>query len=190
MEVLLNSEWSPIMLVLAVVCMAWAWEDAALITGALLAVDQQLSVVVSLIAILVGIMSGDLALYWLGRFGHNWRWLRVRLLRPMRMRRTARKLRRRPWLNILLIRFVPGLRTLGFTLCGYWRVGLGQFSLAILFAGVVWIAIIFSVVYNAGSSELLVNSPAKWYLMCIALLMLLVNNLPWYRWVRNLKSNG
>lgn len=159
-----------------VVVSAWVWEDAAVIFAALLAMDQSLSLGAALVASFVGIASGDLGLYLLGRFGRRWRWVRGWLARSGHTRRLRRRFRQRTLSNIFIIRFIPGLRTLGFTLCGLWRVPAARFAWAMVLAGVVWIALVFVLIGIFGLSDALRESPWRWTLMAVALAALVFNN--------------
>lgn len=176
-DFLLNAELSGIGLAITIIAVAWLWEDAAVISGALLAADQSLSVPLALVAIFLGIFTGDLALYCLGRFANRSRRLRAKLLLNTKFRALRKIFKRKTLVNILIIRFIPGLRTLGFTLCGLWKIPLGKFTAAMTLAGVIWIGLIFSGVYWLGASSFLAKGHWKWSLMSIALAMLLFNNL-------------
>lgn len=177
MQGLLEYSSHPLVLALVIIVIAWIWEDAALISAALLAVDQRLSLVVAVIAVFIGICSGDLALYYLGKYAHRWRRIRAWILTNPSSRMLSRRFRRSTITNIMLIRFVPGLRTLGFTLCGLWRIPLRRFLLAMTLAGVFWIAVVFTLVYQLGSSDWFDKGHWKWSLMLLALLLLVFNNL-------------
>ena len=177
METLLQFSTHPIALAALIIAVSWAWEDAAVIAGALLAVDQKLGVPLALTSVFIGIMSGDIALYYLGRFAQKWRGLRGWIMLKPQFRHMSKSFRHKTLFNILLIRFVPGLRTLGFTLCGMWNVSIVRFLIAMTFAGVVWIGLIFTGVYKLGSADFIENSHWKWSLMFIAVFMLAFNNV-------------
>ncbi len=164
-------------LFLAVIIISWVWEDAAVILAALLAMDGHLSLFLALGASFTGIATGDLALYGLGRLARRWRVFRAWLLKSKKGRLLRRRFRRRTLSNIFIIRFVPGLRTLGFTLCGLWRVPSTRFLLAMLSAGIVWIATVFVVINLFGLSEAVRESQWKWSLFGIAFLLLVLNNM-------------
>lgn len=164
------------MLFFAVIAFAWLWEDGALISGALLAVDGKLSVPVAVLAIFLGICSGDLALYIVGRLAHRSRKIRAWIFLNPKSRKLGRQFRKSTMANIMIIRFIPGLRTIGFTLCGVWRINSVKFFTAMSVAGVVWIAAIFSVIYGLGSSAWLEDSIWKWSPILVAILMLFLNN--------------
>ena len=176
MEELIASLQSPIALALAVFFFSWLWEDGALIGSALLAADNQLPVAGALIAIYAGICSGDSALYGLGWAGRRWRGVRFWLLKKPGVRRYALSFKTKIWSNVFILRFVPGLRTLGFLSCGYWKIQPVYFLAAMALSGLIWVVIVFSVVYFLGASELLTDSPWKWSLFIIAVLFFFANN--------------
>lgn len=176
-EYLLQFSASPLQLVFAIIAFAWLWEDGALIGGALLAADQHLPVSMAMAAIFVGICSGDLALYYIGVLARRWRGLRAKLLKNRKYRSMSRRFRRRTLSNIFIIRFIPGLRTAGFTVCGLWRIPLQRFLIAICLAGVMWIGVLFTLIYFLGTSDGLINSPWKWALAGIALCLFIFNNV-------------
>lgn len=176
-EFLQNYTSSPVLLFCALIIIAWIWEDATVICGALLAADGYLHIPLAVLASFVGICSGDLALFYLGRLGTRIRRVRAWILLNPKSRALRRRFRARTFSNILIIRFVPGLRTLGFTLCGLWHISLKRFLLAMTLAGVIWISIVFTLIYQLGSSSWLAGSPWKWGLMGAALLLLVFNNI-------------
>ncbi len=177
-DILLQYSDNPLLVALAVILISWVWEDAAVVSGALFAADMIIPVPLAVTAVLVGICSGDMGLYYMGRLAVQWRPLRSRILLNPRSRELRRRFRQRMLSNIMAIRFLPGLRTLGFTLCGLWRVSPIRFFTAMLLAGAAWIGVIFTLVYTLGTSEWLVSSgPWKWSLMLIAGALFLINNL-------------
>ncbi|WP_052692183.1 DedA family protein [Teredinibacter purpureus] len=182
-----SQHWS--VFVLAIIVIAWIWEDAAVFFAAIASLEGEISLPLALIASLVGITSGDFALYLLGRYGRRWRWLRGWLLGSAKGRMLRKKFHNRTLSNIFLIRFVPGLRTLGFTFCGLWRVPLLRFSLAMVGAGVVWIAVVFLLVNLVGMSDTVRDSNWKWALMGFALLLLVINNVRASRMTITVKPN-
>ena len=176
MQELLQHSLNPWILFFAIIAFAWLWEDGALISGALLAVEGKLSVPVAVVAIFLGICSGDMALYMLGRLAHRWRRVRAWIFLNPGNRQLGRQFRTSTMMNIMIIRFIPGLRTIGFTLCGVWRINTLKFFTAMSVAGIVWIAAIFSVIYCLGSSAWLEDSAWKWSLIGVAIMMLFLNN--------------
>lgn len=165
-----------VLMALAIIGFSWIWEDAAVFLAALLALDNQIPILAAAFAAFVGITSGDLALYLLGRVGYRWRWLRRWALASPKARVLRKRFRRRITANIFLIRFVPGLRTLGFTLCGLWRVPVVRFALVMAASGVIWVGFVFILINVAGMSDLVRETRWKWTLMAGAVVLLLANN--------------
>jgi len=188
LESILEYSNNPLVLAGAIIIIAWIWEDAALVSGALLAAEAKLNVPSAVMAVFVGICSGDLALYYLGRMGHRWRPLRAWMLTNPKSRGLRRRFRQRTMSNIMIIRFIPGLRTIGFTLCGLWRIALPRFVFAMAFAGVIWIALIFTLVYFLGKSPWMESGLWKWSLMGVAILLLAMNNIIGRRMARRPKA--
>lgn len=166
----------PLWIGLSLVLLAWIWEDASLISGALLAADQHIPPVYAAVAVFIGIFTGDLALYFIGIAAHRWRRLRAWTMMRPQFRRFQYRFKLKTFSNILLVRFIPGLRTVGFLLCGFCRVPLYKFISIMAFAGAVWIALIFTGVYQLGSAQWFESSPLKWLVGGVALLLLFFSN--------------
>jgi membrane protein DedA with SNARE-associated domain len=161
---------------LSIILLSYLLEDLAIITAALLAVDNTISPVLALLAIFIGIATGDMGLYGLGMLANKWRGLRYRLLKNRGMRIVRARLRHHPIWNIAIIRFIPGLRTIGFTLSGLYRVNFVQFMFAVLFATAIWTALIFFCIYQLGSISWLSDNEWKWVIAPCALLALWIIN--------------
>lgn len=169
------------LLFIFLVAIAWVWEDASVISAALVAAENYLSIPLAAIAAFIGICSGDMVLFYLGRLGLRIRRIRGWILLNPKSRALRRRFRAHTFSNILLIRFVPGLRTLGFTLCGLWLIPVRRFVFAMSLAGGIWIAVMFTLIYQLGSSAWLASTPWKWALILVAAALLLLNNFSNFR---------
>ena len=191
---------STFLLVFSIIFLSLLQEDLAIITGALLTSDNLLSLPLAIFAIFIGIAIGDLGLYFLGKTpitklpptdslsSASWflklkyynqlklRAIRYRLLTNNSMRYMRNQLRYRTFLNLFIIRFIPGVRLIAYVLCGFLRISLYKFSLAIFLATAVWVAFVFVGVYQFGGSEWFVESHNKWLIMPIAIAIMFVIN--------------
>ncbi len=131
------------MLFLGVVLLSYLLEDLAIVTAATLAVEQVMPTPLALLAIFTGIATGDIGLYWLGKLAQKVRFFRYRLLRYQRARRVRRTLHHKAFITLFIVRFIPGLRTVGFTLSGFLDVPKMKFLIAVLSATSLWTALIF-----------------------------------------------
>ncbi|MDF2184735.1 DedA family protein [Grimontia hollisae] len=166
---------SPVTLFFAVILLSYLLEDLAIITASVAAAQGVMPVSLAFGAIFVGIATGDIGLYSLGLWARRWRTLRGGLLTQPSVRVIRRKLRAHAFGNLFLIRFVPGLRFVGFCLSGFFRVGLKPFLSAVLMATALWTVLIFTLVYQLGGIGW-VNHHLNWGLIPIAVLLLIAVN--------------
>ncbi|WCE32186.1 VTT domain-containing protein [Vibrio sp. SCSIO 43137] len=159
-------------LFISIILLSYLLEDLAIVTAALLAADNAISPSLSLLAIFIGIATGDIGLYALGMLAARWRALRYRLLTNRGMKLVRHRLKNNTMLNIAIIRFIPGLRTIGFTLSGLFRVSFVQYMTSVMVATAIWTAIIFFLVYQLGSVEWLQDNEWKWVIAPCALFAL------------------
>ncbi len=166
------------MLFLGVVLLSYLLEDLAIVTAATLAVEQVMPTPLALLAIFTGIATGDIGLYWLGKLAQKVRFFRYRLLRYQRARRVRRTLHHKAFITLFIVRFIPGLRTVGFTLSGFLDVPKMKFLIAVLSATSLWTALIFGSFFQLGSMQWLQQHQINTLLIPIGLVvMLLLNNL-------------
>ncbi|CZF80516.1 DedA family protein [Grimontia marina] len=167
--------YSPVTLFFAVILLSYLLEDLAIVTASVAASQGVMSVPIALAAIFVGIATGDIGLYALGLWSRRWRKLRGILLTKPSVRMIRRKLRAHAFGNLFLIRFVPGLRFVGFCLSGFFRVGLKPFLSAVLVATALWTALVFVLVYQLGEIEW-INRHLSWGLIPVVVLLLIAVN--------------
>lgn len=159
-------------LFISIILLSYLLEDLAIVTAALLAADNSISPSLSLLAIFIGIATGDIGLYALGMLAARWRALRYRLLTNRGMKLVRHRLKNNTMLNIAIIRFIPGLRTIGFTLSGLFRVSFVQYMTSVMVATAIWTAIVFFLIYQLGSVEWLQDNQWKWVIAPCALFAL------------------
>ncbi|MDC5720179.1 VTT domain-containing protein [Vibrio europaeus] len=166
------------MLFIGIVLLSYLLEDLAIVTAATLAVEQLMPTSVALMAIFVGISTGDLGLYLMGKAAQKVRFLRYRLFRYQRARSMQRKLHQQAFMTLFIVRFIPGLRTIGFTLSGFLDVPKIKFFIAVLTATSLWTALVFGSFFQLGNAQWLQDSQVSWLLIPLGLcLMLLLNKL-------------
>ncbi|KQA98721.1 hypothetical protein CGT92_02345 [Vibrio metoecus] len=164
---------SPIWVFIGIVLLSYLLEDVAIVTAAGLASQHITSLPVALMAVFVGIATGDVALYYLGRYCRYFRAVRYRLLTNPYFRLVRRRLLQRPFINLFVIRFIPGLRTVGFTLSGYVAMPLRLFLTAVLVATALWTVLIFFTIYQLASQVWFQASEYRWGWLCLLVVLLL-----------------
>lgn len=164
------------LLFIGVILLSYLLEDVAIVTAATLALQNLMPPGLALLAIFVGIVSGDLGLYYLGQVAQHVRPLRYQALTNKHFRTVRRKLHHHTFLNLFIIRFVPGLRTVGFTLSGFFSIPLALFLCSVLTATALWTLIVFSTLYYLGSQVWQQSSPYQWIIIPIAIGLLMLTN--------------
>ncbi|EGQ7929808.1 DedA family protein [Vibrio vulnificus] len=167
---------SPLWLFIGIVLISYLLEDLAIVLAAGLAVEGYLPSLVAIVAIFVGITTGDLALYWLGKYGQSVRFLRYHTLKHKAFRQVRGRIQSKAFVSLFVIRFIPGLRTLGYTLSGYCLVPMRVFLLAVMLASALWVGGVFGSVYWLGSQAFLAQSSWLWCWVLGAFLLLTVMN--------------
>ncbi|MCX9561978.1 DedA family protein, partial [Vibrio cholerae] len=102
--------------------------------------------------------------------------MRYRLLTNPYFRQVRRRLLARPFINLFTIRFIPGLRTVGYTLSGYVALPLRLFTAAVLMATALWTVVVFFAIYQLGSQAWFQTSEYRWWWLCLLVVLLLVFN--------------
>lgn len=164
------------LLFIGVILLSYLLEDVAIVTAATLALQNLMPPGLALLAIFIGIVSGDLGLYYLGQVAQRVRPLRYQALTNKHFRTVRRKLHHHTFLNLFIIRFVPGLRTVGFTLSGFFSIPLALFLCSVLTATALWTLIVFSTLYCLGSQVWQQSSPYQWIIIPIAIGLLMLTN--------------
>ncbi|WP_207819215.1 DedA family protein [Parashewanella curva] len=165
-------------LFLGIVLFSYLLEDLAIVTAATLAVEQVMPTYAALLAIFVGISTGDFGLYFIGKTAKKVRFLRYRLFRYHHARSMRRKLHKQAFLTLFFIRFIPGLRAAGFTLSGFLDVPKIKFFIVVLTATALWTILVFGSFFQLGNAQLFQDNQTSWLLIPIGLcLILLLNKL-------------
>lgn len=164
----------------------WVSEDLATIAAGLLVGDQRIAFAWAAVAAVVGILSGDLAIYACGR------WLRERalgraplrwLLPPQRVKRARRLFETQgPWV-VFASRFTPGTRVATYFAAGLVRTGAVRFALYLLLAASLWVPAVVALAAWVGDPIFGTMDRFRsggWLLALLALLLVwwLVHTLP------------
>lgn len=175
-EALFTSHSSELSIFVGIILLSYLLEDLAIVTAASLSAQEMVTPMIGLLAAFIGIASGDLGLYFLGRLSTRFRLLSYKTLTNAHLRYLRKKLQSNPMLNLFIIRFIPGLRTIGFTLSGVFHIRVLTFLTAVMSATAVWTALVFPSVYFLGSSRWIKASEHQWLLIPIMTLVLFATN--------------
>lgn len=125
-------------------------EEMPIIAAAVLSHEGMIAWGLALPVCLVGVLSGDVALYWVGRrWGElvlNWRAVRW-ILTPERERWLQAAYRRHALKTIVMARHITGLRAAAFLTAGNARVPFWKFVVADAGAAILGVPLLFGLAY-------------------------------------------
>ncbi len=176
LDQLLTYAGHPVFMFIAIILASYVLEDLAIVSAAILAADNVISVPLAAVAILVGIISGDIGLYLMGYLAQSHQRLREHLFKQKNLERFRPIFKINLVYNIIIIRFVPGLRFLCYTTCGLFKAHFWYFILGVTLATALWVTVVFTLIYQLGSSTWLQYGQWKWALVPVALLLLYFSN--------------
>jgi len=143
----------PILKMLLLAISTFISEDLACILGGVLAANGQLIFPLAVAGCILGIWTGDIAIYWLGRGvtsgALKWKWAR-RLVTPEKIARGKRFFDRYGILWIFLSRFMPGSRVVSYLAAGASRWSFAKFSVTLFIAALIWVPLLCGLAYLAG----------------------------------------
>ncbi|KEI69753.1 DedA family protein [Endozoicomonas elysicola] len=172
-ELILDVTKNPLVLAGLILLSTYLLEDAAIISAALISIDGFLSPELAFLALFIGIFTGDLGLYGVGRFLGRWSWLDRRIPKE-KINSAGEWLKRRAVWTILVVRVVPGLRLPSYVACGFFQYSFVSFSCWVFLASLVWTGVIFMGLYWFGSMFWSELSSLKWLLLLLVIIAILI----------------
>lgn len=160
-------------LALLIILGTYILEDAAIISAALLSADGIIASELAFFALFLGIFSGDLGLYGLGKMLGKWQWL-ISRINTRKVKEAGSWLEKRMVSTILLVRIIPGLRLPTYLACGYFSLSFVMFFLLVAFASLFWTGAIFYGIYWFGSMFWAEMSEWKWLFLPVIIGLFLI----------------
>ncbi len=148
--------------------MTFLHEDAAILAAAFSTVEHRLPVWMAYVSVYLGIVAGDILIYFLGHLAQQNRWLRSKIIGP-------RVERIHMWLDthlvrvLVLCRVTPGLLFPTFVACGWFRIPFSRFATVSILAGAIYSSIVLTIVILFG--DLVLNHLGYWAWGLVALLV-------------------
>ena len=171
-SLLLSLGSNPWAIAIAIIIATFVLEDAATIAGALLAASGVIAPLAALAALFIGIFAGDLGLYGLGAAARTRGWAR-RLIGERRMIKGRTWLKRRYIAALLGARFMPGFRLPTYSASGFLGLPFWPFAAVAAAAGLLWTALVFSLVYTFGLMIVEKLGVWRWALAAVFLTLIL-----------------
>ncbi len=147
-------------------------EDVSTITAAILVVENKISWELGLLAVYMGIILGDIGLYYLGYFAHYLNWAH-RLIEKKGVSEAKHWLDKNIYGAVIAARFVPGLRLPTYSACGFFKLSFWKFFLATGGAGSIWTGGLFFVTIKFGEHFWQTLGIWRWVVAFIAIISII-----------------
>lgn len=161
--------------------MTFLHEDAAILAAAFSTVEHHLPVWMAFISVYLGIVTGDLLIYGLGRLARKSKWLCSKIIGP--------KVERvRLWLEshlvrvLILCRITPGILFPTFVACGWFGIPIARFAIVSILAGAIYSSIVLTIVILFGNIVLNHLGYWAWGALALVIVFFAVKNTfksPW-----------
>ncbi len=178
---------STILVMLTIALGTFFLEDTTTVIVGVLAADGLISVPLALSSLYLGIVVGDLALYFLGYLASTHprlgRYVDHDFIAPFRA-----WLENRFVLTVFSARFIPGSRMPTYTASGFFRSPLSTFIFTAIVATSIWTTVLFSASYWFGAFTSKWEYTARWgiaILFVLALFFIARHNLRSFREFKN-----
>lgn len=163
-QVWIDSTQHPGLLALCIILGTYLLEDAAIVSAALLSADGRISPEMALLALFAGVVSGDIGLYWAGRFLTRWQWL-LKRVDSLSIDEAGVWLKQKMAVTILGVRIIPGFRLPTYLACGFFKIPFSFFAVLVSIAALIWVGVIFYGFYLFGVMYWAELSGWKWSLI-------------------------
>lgn len=140
---------SPEILFLVIVIATFILEDAATIGAVGLAIADAISPFNAYIAVLSGIILGDIGLYYIGYGAEKNKWMK-RKTEKYDLSKYREKIKKHSVIAILTSRFIPGARTPTYLAMGYFNVSFFVFFITAAVAVSLWTSFLYWGLYYLG----------------------------------------
>jgi membrane protein DedA with SNARE-associated domain len=144
-------------------------EDAAILAAGFSKVESGLPLLYAYVPVYLGIVAGDVLIYWLGRWAQSSKWLKSKII-------GSKVERVKLWLNTHLVRVLvvcrltPGLLFPTFVACGWFKIPFWRFASVSIIAGAVYSSIVLTIVILFG--DIVLKSLGYWAWGVLALLVI------------------
>ncbi len=159
---------------IGLIILSYILEDLALVTAATLATEGIAPVHIALLAVFIGITSGDVLMYLFGKLSNKIKYLRYRAFRNKNFKSLSKRFHRHAFLSIFLLRFIPGLRSIGYTISGFVEIKPIIFIIPVVLASAIWTTSVFFAIYYVGTAIIVHFGWMKWLLVPVIVAIFLI----------------
>ena len=163
----------PLLFAGLIILTTFVLEDLAITAAALITAQTDISFIVPLSALFIGIILGDIGLYALGKYTGHFPILQ-RFKDKEKIKKAGVLLDKNLTLSIFTSRFIPGMRLPTYLAVGIYDIPFKRFLRAVIVAVFIWSSIVFYLFYTIGEAAQDMMGPFKYYGIAFAILLFLI----------------
>jgi membrane protein DedA with SNARE-associated domain len=156
-------------------------EDAAILAAGFSKVEHGLPLLYAYIPVYLGIVSGDILIYGLGRMAQTNKWLRSKIIGP-KVERVHLWLESHLVRVLVVCRLTPGLLFPTFVACGWFKIPFWRFTSVSIIAGAVYSSIVLTIVILFGDLVLFHLGYWAWAVVAVVVIAYAIRNSFKSRW--------
>jgi membrane protein DedA with SNARE-associated domain len=162
-------------------------EDAAILAAGFSKVENGLPLLFAYVPVYLGIVAGDVIIYWLGRLAQSSKWLKSKIIGPKVERVNL-------WLNdhlvrvLVVCRLTPGLIFPTFVACGWFKIPFWRFATVSIIAGAVYSSIVLTIVILFGNLVLFHLGYWAWGSLAVIVIFFAVRNFFKSNWSKSTET--
>lgn len=164
---------SPLVFAGAIILATFILEDLTTASSAIIASQTDINFFIPLSALFIGIVLGDLGLYFLGKYASNLSFIK-NLKSSEKVIRASTMIDKNLVLTVIISRMIPGMRLPTYTAIGALNLSFTKFLSIVLFAVALWSGILFYLFYTLGSAAGGMTGTLKWWVMGAAIAAIVI----------------
>ncbi len=151
----------PVIFALLIIFMTFVIEDLATTGSALIASQTDVHYILPLTALFVGIVIGDVALFFIGKYASKTKLIQ-KFLCDKKVQKAQELLDKNLIIAIFGSRFLPGMRFPTYVAIGALGTSFSRFITIVLIAVGIWTGVLFYLFYTLGQSAENIMGALKW----------------------------
>jgi membrane protein DedA with SNARE-associated domain len=158
-------------------------EDIAIVTGGLLVVKKELPLLLVIISLFSGILTGDIIIYGIGFTARKIPWIHRKLVNS-RVENAIKGVQKNLIYSVAVVRLLPGFLFPTYIACGLIGVSFLQFLLTTLTASAIYSTVLLTLVIKLGNFVFPHIGYWGWIIMISLVLLLITYKTIKPRWLR------
>lgn len=168
---ILSASASPWLLLFVIILGVMVLEEGTIAVVGVLAASHQIPMVEGIIALVIGVVTGDSLAFAIGHFANRYT-LAKRIIEYEHVARLRTVVQNNSGTTIFTTRFMPGFRFATYAACGFFGVAYKRFIPISFASAIVWVTSLFTLSFIFGIYTVHLLGQWRWPILAVLLLIL------------------